>query len=154
MTYQYQKNENGLYVCHICKETREKQNTMHYHLKKHEGTMPHACSYCEKRFYQKYALEDHIKLRHVVKTADSGIKCPFDGCTHTFQKKGECRVHIARNHIKTMIDGWIHKPKDSAHYNCTVCKKECNSYTSILYHVMDHAKQTTDLVLQKKLEMI
>ena len=155
MTFQYQKNENGLYVCHVCKETREKQNTMHYHLKKHEGTMPHACPHCEKRFYQKYALDDHVKLRHVTKPAtDSSVKCPFDGCTESFTKKEYCRLHIARNHVRPQVDALIEKKKDSTLLTCLTCKKECKSFPSILYHVMDHLKQTTDLLLRKKLELI
>ena len=153
MVFQYTKNDAGLYVCGICSETREKQNTMHYHLQKHEGKMQHACPSCEKRFYQKYALDDHIKLRHSTKPITS-IKCPFDTCKESFQKKEYCRIHIARNHLKTSVDAIIQKKEGSKIHTCTSCKKECNSYPSILYHVMDHIKETTDPILKAKLAII
>lgn len=153
MVFQYQKNEEGLYLCGICGETRKNQNTMHYHLQKHEGTMQHACPNCEKRFYQKYALDDHIKLRHSTKPITT-MQCPFDGCIESFQKKEYCRVHIARNHLKSKIDPLIQKKKDSKIHNCTQCKREFNSYPAILYHVMDHMKDTTDPILKSKLTMI
>lgn len=154
MVFHYEKNENGHYVCPICKEVKEKQNTMHYHLQKHEGTMPHECSHCQKRFYQKYALDDHIKLRHSKKPVEANIKCPFDNCANTFQKKEHCRVHIARNHIRAFLDPWIQKKKDSKIHTCGSCKKDFNSYPAILYHVMDHAKETTDPILKAKLLII
>jgi len=52
------------------------------------------------------------------------------------------------------VDALIEKKKDSTLLTCLTCKKECKSFPSILYHVMDHLKQTTDLLLRKKLEVI
>jgi KRAB domain-containing zinc finger protein len=154
MVFTYEKNADGHYVCGICKEVKEKQNTMHYHLQKHEGKMPHACSHCEKRFYQKYALDDHIKLRHSTKPIEANIKCPFDTCTEKFHKKEHCRVHIARNHLREYLNPWIQKAKDSKIHTCGCCKNTYNSYPAILYHVMDHAKETSDPVLKAKLAII
>ena len=153
MVFEYKKNEQGLYVCGVCGETKQRQNTMHYHLQKHEGTMPHACSTCDKRFYQKYALDDHIKQRHSTKPITK-IKCPFDACTQSFQKKEHCRVHIARNHLKERVDSLIQKKKESKVHTCITCKKDFNSYPAILYHVMDHTKDTTDPILKAKLAVI
>jgi len=151
MVFQYTKNDQGHYVCGVCGDIKEKQNTMHYHLQKHEGKMPHSCTHCQKRFYQKYALDDHIKLRHSTSPSKSSIKCTFDGCISTFHKKEHCRIHIARNHLKTNVDQLIKKNKESKIHTCDNCKKEFNSYPAILYHVMDHMKETTDPVLKTKL---
>ena len=151
MVFQYKKNEQGHYVCDKCGETREKQNTMHYHLQKHEGKMPHACAHCDKRFYQKYALDDHIKLRHSKNPVEASVQCPFANCTQQFTKKEHCRVHIARNHIYSTLSPWIQKKKDSKVHTCTNCSRDFNSYPAILYHVMDHAKDTTDPVLKAQL---
>ena len=152
MVFQYQKNEQGHYVCGICKEVKLNQNTMHYHLQKHEGTMPHECPHCQKRFYQKYALDDHIKLRHSKKPVETNIKCPFDNCTRCFQKKEHCRVHIARNHLKKELEPLIEKKTDSKVHTCLTCKKDYNSYPAILYHAMDHLKE--DNLLKDKLKVI
>jgi KRAB domain-containing zinc finger protein len=154
MVFKYQKNDDGHYVCGICSEVKEKQNTMHYHLQKHEGKMPHACSHCEKRFYQKYALDDHIKLRHSTKPVEANIKCPFDNCTEKFHKKEHARVHIARNHLRDYLNPWILKKKDSKIHTCGNCNTDFNSYPAILYHVMDHAKNTTDAILKARLAII
>ena len=141
-------------MCGICSEVKEKQNTMHYHLQKHEGKMPHACSHCEKRFYQKYALDDHIKLRHSTKPVEANIKCPFDNCSEKFHKKEHARVHIARNHLRDYLNPWIQKKKDSKIHTCGNCNTDFNSYPAILYHVMDHAKATADPILKAKLAII
>ena len=156
MVYKYQKNEQGEYVCPHCEQTRKKQNTMHYHLQRHEGTMPYACSMkdCTKKFYQKYALDEHVKLHHSSKPVEASIKCPWSDCTNTFHKKEHCRVHIARNHLKDYLAPLIEKKKGSKIHTCTTCKKDYNSYPAILYHVMDHAKEATDLTLKAKLQVI
>jgi hypothetical protein len=150
MVFEYKKNEQGHYVCGICNVVKEKQNTMHYHLQRHEGAATYECDKCDKKFYQKYTLDTHMKLVHEKK--DPTIKCPFDSCTETFHKKEYCRVHIARNHLKKLLEPWIVK-KDTT-YSCGSCNKECKSYPSILYHVMDHAKESTDTVLRAKLAII
>jgi KRAB domain-containing zinc finger protein len=153
MVFQYQKNEDGHYVCTICSEVKEKQNTMHYHMKKHEGKLTYECKSCDKKFYQKYALDDHTKLNHSTEPLLE-IKCPFDTCKQTFIKKEHCRIHIARNHVKKDLEPLIEKKKDSKIHTCVPCKKDFNSYPAILYHAMDHMKQTTDLVLKEKLKVI
>jgi len=154
MVFTYQKNENGHYVCGICNEVKEKQNTMHYHLQKHEGKMANACPHCDKRFYQKYALDDHVKLRHSVKIVEPGIQCPFSPCAEKFHKKEHCRVHIARNHLREFLNPWIEKKADSKTHTCGSCKHDYNSYPAILYHVMEHAKETADPILKAKLAII
>ena len=152
MVFEYKKNDAGLYVCGICGVTKAKQNTMHYHLQRHEGTLSYECSTCDKKFFQKYTLDMHIKLEHTDKKPS--IQCPFDGCNEAFHKKEYCRVHIARNHLKETIDPWILKKEDSKIYTCGCCKKTFKSYPAILYHSMDHAKELSDPILKLKLAII
>ncbi len=156
MVFEYKKNEQGLYVCGTCGATKEKQNTMHYHLQKHEGTMKYACTHtgCTKKFYQKYALDDHVKLNHSTKPIEPSISCPWTDCKDKFHKKEHCRLHIARNHLKEYLAPLIIKKEDSKVHTCGSCKKDYNSYPAILYHIMDHAKETTDPILKAKLQII
>ena len=121
MVFEYKKNDLGHYVCETCGETREKQNTMFYHLQKHEGIMSHTCEHCNKQFYQKYELNNHMKLQHSIGIKNEGMKCPFENCDTRFQKKEYCRVHIARNHIRDIIDKWIVKNDKSKQYSCNQC---------------------------------
>lgn len=154
MTYKYEKNDAGHYICTICGEDKgPNQNTMHYHMKKHDGCMPHACQHCHKRFYQKYALDDHLKTRHADKPeAVANLACPFPGCSEKYHKKLHLRVHIARNHIREMVDKWITK-KSEGGYSCSYCNSDHKSHPGILYHVFDHAKATADAMLLTKLRI-
>ena len=76
MVFEYKKNDDGHYVCGVCNVIKKNQNTMHYHLKRHEGTMSYECDKCDMKFYQKYTLDTHTKLVHEKKEAS--IKCPFE----------------------------------------------------------------------------
>ncbi len=151
MVFQYEKNNDGHYVCTICASVKKNQNTMHYHMKKHEGKMTYECKDCDKKFYQKYALDDHIKMTHSTDKIIE-IKCPFDECNLTFVKKEHCRVHIARTHAKAHIEKIIEKKTDSNVHTCLTCTRDFNSYPAILYHVMDHIKD--EPLLKEKLKVI
>jgi KRAB domain-containing zinc finger protein len=151
MVFQYEKNSDGHYVCGICSEVKKRQNTMHYHMKKHEGKQSYECKSCDKKFYQKYSLDEHVKLTHS-KEPLVEIKCPFDNCSQTFLKKEHCRIHIARNHIKKNLDPLIEKKADSKIHTCIPCKRDFNSYPAILYHAMDHMKGCAEF--KEKLQII
>ncbi len=151
MVFEYKKNDDGHYVCGVCNVIKKNQNTMHYHLKRHEGTMSYECDKCDMKFYQKYTLDTHTKLVHEKK--EPSIKCPFDTCNETFHKKEYCRIHIARNHLKKELEKWIVKNETNT-YTCGECHKECKSYPSILYHVMDHAKDLDNPSFKDKLAVI
>jgi hypothetical protein len=151
MVYEYKKNDDGNYVCTICAEVKANQNTMHYHMKKHDNNLSYACTKCEKKFYQKYTLDCHIKLNHSNEPIVE-IKCPFTDCELSFIKKEYCRIHIARSHLKKLIDPLIEKKKDSKVHCCIPCKKDFNSYPAILYHTMDHMKD--DPLYKDKLKVI
>jgi hypothetical protein len=112
-------------------------------MKKHEGKRSYECKDCDKKFFQKYALDDHIKLNHSNEPLVE-IKCPFDNCQETFIKKEHCRIHIARNHLKKSIEPLIEKKTDSKIHTCIPCNREFNSYPAILYHAMDHMKASTE----------
>jgi DNA-directed RNA polymerase subunit RPC12/RpoP len=109
-------------------------------MKKHEGMQSYSCKECPKKFYQKYALDDHVKLHHSTEPVLE-ISCPFDGCELTFVKKEYCRIHIARNHLNKSLEPLIEKKKDSKIHKCIPCSRDFNSYPAILYHTMDHMKE-------------
>ena len=156
MVFEYKTNENGHYVCGQCGAVKVKQNTMHYHLQRHEEVPPYPCTKqgCTRKFYQNYALSNHMRLEHSTKPVEPTIKCPWTDCTLGFHKKEQCRIHIARSHLKELLAPLILKKEGSKVHTCDKCKKEYNSYPAILYHVMDHAKQTTDLALKAKLAVV
>ena len=127
MTYTYQKNADGNYVCPECKAVKQNQNTMHYHMKKHEGHLPHTCPTCKKEFLHKQTLDLHIAARHATTEAAS-LKCPC--CPYKTLTKANRVIHFMRKHCEEQVEKF-----STNGLTCPTCKKESNSQTAFLYHV-------------------
>jgi len=127
MTYTYQKNNNGEYVCHICQAVKKNQNTMHYHLKRHEGHLPFECSTCKKEFLHAQTLAIHMAARHSDHDAAT-LKCPL--CPHKTLTKANRIIHFMRIHCATEI-----ADLKATDHTCPRCSKACNSSTSFIYHL-------------------
>ena len=151
MVFEYKKNENNKYVCSVCGAIKDKQNTMHYHMKRHEGTKAHECNQCDQSFYQKIELDNHVKIIH--EKEEASIQCPFN-CKCAFHTKAQCRIHLARTHLQeyTKKSCELHTSTSKNIYTCLICNKECNSHPSILYHIIGHAK--TDPVYSTMLQSL
>ena len=54
MGFQYLKNDMGHFVCPNCGITKERQNTMHYHMKRCTGN-GHKCAHCDSEFIQQHS---------------------------------------------------------------------------------------------------
>lgn len=126
MTYTYQKNAAGEFVCAICQATKKNQNTMHYHMKSHEGHLPFECPTCKKEFLHAQTLAVHIAARH--SNEATGLKCPL--CPHKTLTKANRIIHFMRKHCTEEIAAL--KATD---YGCPSCSKACNSNTAFLYHL-------------------
>jgi hypothetical protein len=129
MVYTYTKNAAGEFVCHICGDTKKNQNTMHYHLKKHEGKLPFECTVCHKEFLHSSVLALHVAARHSKDPAGT-LTCPL--CPFKTLTKANRILHFIRHHCTEEINKFT-----SACTNpntCPGCSKECNSSTAFLYH--------------------
>lgn len=146
MPYVYQKNAAGHYVCPHCGITKERQNTMHYHLKKHEGRLPFQCTHCDKEFLQAVTLALHISARHphaasAAASAASAAKAPAAAppafscpcCEHTALTKANAVLHYLRKHCAEDVK--VFQDKSTQPLTCTACQKQCNSSTAYLYHI-------------------
>jgi hypothetical protein len=138
MPYIYQKNAAGLYVCDHCGVTKERQNTMHYHLKKHEGHLPFQCTHCDKEFLQASTLALHIAARHADAATDGAsaratpsFACP--SCPHTALTKANAVLHYLRKHCAEEVKSF--QARSTHSLTCGACEKVCNSSTAYLYHV-------------------
>jgi len=133
MVYVYQKNALGEYVCGQCGKTRKNQNTMHYHLKTHEGKLPFECSTCNKQFLHASTLELHKRAQHQA-TQDKMFKCPVKGCEFgETLTKSNLLIHYIRKHCKEEAAKSL--KLESGIYTCRHCDKELKSLTSFHYHV-------------------
>lgn len=139
MTIKYIKNEEGHFVCPHCNVTKKNQNTMHYHIRKHEEQVSHTCKVCKKGFLQKQTLELHMKSRHADYLKEQGseakkIQCPFDDCTFSALTKGNCIIHCLRIHFQDEIKKIMTFDDENKTYNCEECAKEFNSSCAFYYH--------------------
>lgn len=134
MVYEYTKNEAGEFVCHICGQTEKNQNTMHYHLKRHEGKLPFECQHCHKEFIQASTLALHITARHNTQEA-AYLTCPV--CPYKTLTKANRVIHYLRKHCVDEIKsfGAAADAATAKQNQCHCCNKACNSSTSYLYHI-------------------
>ena len=140
--YIYQKNAAGDYVCSVCQVTKKNQNTMHYHMKTHEGHLPFECTTCKKEFLHAQTLAVHIAARHSKQEA-AALKCPL--CPHKTLTKANRIIHFMRKHCGPEVQAL-----KAADYTCPTCTKTCKSSTAFLYHL-----STGCLVLaQEKQELL
>lgn len=150
MSSKYIRNSEGLFVCPTCNEVKAKQNTMYYHMKKHEEKLPYECNICKKEFIQKESLELHKQARHKDKNSKKVdmFKCPFKGCEFEALTKGNRRIHCLRKHFKNEIDAIIDE-----NTSCTICKNTFPSNTAFYYHALD-CISVNDTEKQKIIEII
>ena len=131
MTYTYQKNAAGDFVCGKCGVTKKRQNTMHYHMKSHEDNLPFQCQHCNKQFVQAISLKVHIDAMHT-REEKKMLACPC--CDFRTMTKANRLIHFIRHHTTEEEMSAVLDEKDGK-YNCKVCKKVCNSNTAYQYHV-------------------
>jgi hypothetical protein len=127
MPYTYQKDTEGNYVCTICQEVKKNQNTMHYHMKNHEGHLPFQCKTCKKEFLHSQTLALHIAARHSKEQA-AHLKCPC--CPYKTLTRANRIIHFMRKHCEEEL-----KQFSTGGLTCPTCNKVCNSNTAFLYHV-------------------
>ena len=149
MPYSYQKNAAGEFVCPTCGVTKKRQNTMHYHMKKHETKLPFECTHCKKQFLQAISLKVHIDSMHA-RDEKKMLSCPC--CEFRTLTKANRIIHFIRHHCTDEERAASLEEKDNK-YTCKVCDKVCNSNTAFQYHVAGCIK-ISDPVRKEALELI
>jgi len=137
MPFIYQKNEAGDFVCPTCGITKKNQNTMHYHMKAHEGNLPFVCTTCKKGFLQSQSL--HVHMLTVHSNGQKDLKCPC--CPFKTTTKANRVIHYVRKHCQDILEKALTIREGV--YCCNHCKKECNSNTAFHYHVATCLKGST-----------
>jgi hypothetical protein len=142
MVFTYQKNEQGDYLCSQCGFTSNRQNTMHYHLKRHEGHLPYQCKTCKKEFLQAATLAVHIAARHSNETSAS-FACPC--CDFKCVSKSNRAIHFVRTHCAESYESFMKLAAktpapleagcEPTPLTCPTCQKGCKSKTAFLYHL-------------------
>lgn len=156
MVYEYKKNKNGDFICGHCDFTAKNQSTMHYHLKKHEGSLPHPCKHCDARFVQKGLLDMHIKSRHPeTLEKKETFKCPCSNCDYEDIRKGNRLIHFLRVHMKDLTLALKVKPSDSIYVaSCKTCTKSFKSMTQFYYHAAGCVAPPNDSALYEQFKTV
>ena len=133
---EYKRNDAGDFVCPHCDKVvpKEHQNTMHYHMKLHDGELPHKCSYCKSEFQHKGGLDMHKMARHPerMKSVEK-LECPVDKCPYSSITKANLKIHFLRIHCKTQVNAI--KEGSGSDIGCKSCKCHFKSSTAYYYHV-------------------
>jgi hypothetical protein len=141
MTIKYTRNIDGDFVCPDCGIIKKRQNSMHYHMKKHLEELQYSCKLCNKGFLQKQTLDLHIRSKHpeLIKTQkgneeEKKFNCPFDDCTFKALTKGNCIIHCLRIHFQDEMQEIMNQQLDTKSIICNKCNNEFNSSSSFYYH--------------------
>lgn len=139
MTIKYTKNADGHYVCPDCGVVKKNQNTMHYHMKKHQQELDHVCTVCHKGFLQKQTLDLHMRSKHpeMKEEEEKKFSCPIDGCAFKALTKGNCVIHCLRVHFREEIEEMMETHADTKTFTCNDCGKDFYSSCSFYYHCKD-----------------
>jgi len=130
MPYTYQKNADGHFVCGTCDAVKKNQNTMHYHMKSHEGKPPFECTICKKGFLQSQSLAVHMAARHPTEESQQ-LECPC--CEFKTVTKANRIIHYVRKHCQEHLSKAL--ALEDGVYGCTICEKKMKSNTAFHYHV-------------------
>ena len=120
----YVRNAAGALLCPTCGVTKNRHNTMFYHMKKHTGEKKYSCTECDSSFVQKSGLDHHRLVVH--SPTQMHWNCPC--CAHVCHNKYNMLIHIGRRHG----EGWI--PALLPNGGCPGCKKTFASATAYSYH--------------------
>jgi uncharacterized Zn ribbon protein len=141
MPFKYIKDDEGNFVCPHpeCGITKKNQNTMHYHMKKHEEQLTHVCKLCKKQFLQKQTLDLHVRSKHPEYSSEKDenknkFSCTFKDCNFTSLTKGNCLIHCLRKHFQNEIKDIMFTDEDTKIIYCNKCTNEFNSSSAFYYH--------------------
>jgi hypothetical protein len=134
MSSKYIKNDNGEFVCPSCDIIKKNQNTMYYHMKKHEGKLQFECDICKKDFVQRSSLELHKISKHKNQPKEDMYPCVFDDCDSESLTKANRRIHCLRKHFKEEVGAILDTTSATS---CTNCKESFQSLTAFYYHAAD-----------------
>lgn len=129
----YTRDADGQFVCDRCDKRTPHQNTMHYHMRRHNEDFCATCTTCGKGFLQRASLEAHVQATgHGAGAAGAAgpvdFACTHAECGHRTRTKANLLVHIARAHCSE----WLPAYKEGG--ACRGCGRGHASAAAYLYH--------------------
>jgi hypothetical protein len=118
------KHEEPSHTCEICNKKFYRRDLLKEHVLTHQVSTPVECYICHKKFKNKKILSCHIKYHSDVKS----FKCSI--CDAAFKRRPSLNRHLKHEHKDN-------KSKNSTieYYNCPVCHKSIKLRSSLLRHL-------------------
>lgn len=117
--------KQNIYKCADCKYQTPRKSDLKKHLKRHMGVCDYFCSYCERKFFDKYNLERHVNASHTKKQQYSCTLCTYKTFLFDSLKRHKKLKHIEGDHI-------------GAKFVCSVCYHVSASKHDMNVHSYTH----------------
>uniref|UniRef100_G3Q4P3 Ovo-like zinc finger 1a n=1 Tax=Gasterosteus aculeatus TaxID=69293 RepID=G3Q4P3_GASAC len=124
------KGPTGAYVCHssqVCQKTFSYQRMLNRHLKCHNDTKRHLCSFCGKGFNDTFDLKRHVRTHTGVRP----YKCTL--CDKAFTQRCSLESHMKKIHSVTQK--YAYKERRNKLYVCEECGLTAATQDALLLHL-------------------
>ncbi|KAG4079851.1 hypothetical protein HA402_014982 [Bradysia odoriphaga] len=110
--------------CEFCGKIFDKNQSLQYHLNRHNDVKPFACTepFCDKSFYSPMNRKSHIRNVHCI---DPQFKC--DLCEKAYTKAEKLKIHRTTHFPPTIP--------------CKICGKLLRSRSSVYKHRKSHTER-------------
>lgn len=122
----YEKDENGRFICHICRGTYSSRDILSRHLIKHTSSKEFKCSLCPREFYFRRDLNTHLKQHYEPKKK---FACPHDNCESEFTSSSSLKKHSL-----THLD-------NSRNFKCGDCNLNFKTKGNLKNHYRTHTNE-------------
>ncbi|XP_060558948.1 zinc finger protein OZF-like [Ruditapes philippinarum] len=125
----YQKLKRRRFTCEECGRVCSSKWALRLHSLRH-GEKSFQCENCEKMFFTKTELSQHVKLMHFEGEREPGIKYACDDCGKIYARKDNLLKHIRIKHEKA-----------EKSYQCDVCGKGFYLKHNLTIHQVRHGEK-------------
>lgn len=116
--------EERKFHCPQCPHSSKTFSNMKKHIRTHSSHKDFECAECGNRYSDKYALRDHLLMRHIQMKKLNHV-CPH--CGKAFKLRKGLLVHVRTQHTSRQK------------YSCFVCGKVYASKNSVDLHIRIHS---------------
>lgn len=127
MIHSAEPNDEGKYVCSLCKETVSNRYSLGPHVMRvHSKQRNKVCPFCDRAFTCTGDLTRHIRIH----TKSKPFKCNYPNCEYAFRASGDLHKHVRRH--QSLQDG------SNRRFACDLCDRSFERNYDLKRHKMTH----------------